>query len=332
MVAFGTNEWLVDEIYQQYLKDPQTVDRAWWDFFADYRPGDPATPNGPTGAATTDADLADGGLAIGDALKVVDPPRPSAQPGQPDPAQAAGTRHPTRRARRPSRHRPTRRDRTSRAATTASHRDPPGRAPARRRPELAHTVPATEVEAPATTFGPVAPQANPSTLPSGPIGSNGRDSAPRVLQGPSARVVTNMEASLEVPTATSVRAMPAKLLIDNRLIINNQLARGRGGKVSFTHLIGYALVKALSAMPEMNVGFTRGRRASPRSIAHPAVNLGLAIDLDQARRHAPAPRPVHQGAPSSWTSRRSGPPTRSWSARPGAAPWPPTTSPGRPRR
>ena len=51
-----------------------------------------------------------------------------------------------------------------------------------------------------------------------------------------------MEASLEVPTATSVRALPAKLLIDNRHIINNQLARGRGGKVSFTHLIGYAVV------------------------------------------------------------------------------------------
>ncbi len=42
MVAFGTNEWLVDEIYQQYLKDPQSVDRAWWDFFADYRPGEPS--------------------------------------------------------------------------------------------------------------------------------------------------------------------------------------------------------------------------------------------------------------------------------------------------
>ena len=47
-----------------------------------------------------------------------------------------------------------------------------------------------------------------------------------------------MDASLEVPTATSVRAVPAKLLVDNRIVINNHLARGRGGKVSFTHLIG----------------------------------------------------------------------------------------------
>ncbi|MFD3837191.1 hypothetical protein ACFWWC_13130, partial [Streptomyces sp. NPDC058642] len=42
--AFGPNEWLVDEIYQQYLQDPNSVDRAWWDFFADYKPGAAAAP------------------------------------------------------------------------------------------------------------------------------------------------------------------------------------------------------------------------------------------------------------------------------------------------
>ena len=48
-----------------------------------------------------------------------------------------------------------------------------------------------------------------------------------------------MEASREIPTATSVRTVPAKLLEVNRLIINNQLKRlTEGGKVSFTHLIG----------------------------------------------------------------------------------------------
>ena len=54
-----------------------------------------------------------------------------------------------------------------------------------------------------------------------------------------------MEQSLTVPTATSVRAVPAKLLFDNRIVINNHLKRNKGGKVSFTHLIGYALVRAL---------------------------------------------------------------------------------------
>jgi 2-oxoglutarate decarboxylase len=88
-----------------------------------------------------------------------------------------------------------------------------------------------------------------------------------------------MEASLAVPTATSVRAVPAKLLIDNRIVINNHLARSRGGKVSFTHIIGFALVKALKAMPEMNYGF--GHDDSGKPVLHkPAhVNLGLAIDL-----------------------------------------------------
>ncbi|NUT25658.1 MAG: hypothetical protein HOV84_07000, partial [Streptomyces sp.] len=49
--AFGPNEWLVDEIYQQYLQDPNSVDRAWWDFFADYKPGAPASAPAGTAAA-----------------------------------------------------------------------------------------------------------------------------------------------------------------------------------------------------------------------------------------------------------------------------------------
>ncbi|MEC7001439.1 MAG: hypothetical protein VXX04_06335, partial [Actinomycetota bacterium] len=35
---FGPNEWLVDEIYEQYLRDKNSVDPAWWDFFEDYAP------------------------------------------------------------------------------------------------------------------------------------------------------------------------------------------------------------------------------------------------------------------------------------------------------
>src|SRR5690606_32564777 len=56
------------------------------------------------------------------------------------------------------------------------------------------------------------------------------------LRGAAARVVTNMESSLDVPTATSVRTIPATLLMDNGVVMNNHLARTRGGKVSFTHL------------------------------------------------------------------------------------------------
>ena len=75
------------------------------------------------------------------------------------------------------------------------------------------------------------------------------------LRGAPARIVENMEASLGVPTATSVRAVPAKLLEVNRQILNNHLKRARGGKVSFTHLIGFAAVRALQRVPNMNSSY-----------------------------------------------------------------------------
>ncbi len=98
------------------------------------------------------------------------------------------------------------------------------------------------------------------------------------LRGVAAKIVQNMDASLSVPTATSVRAVPAKLLSDNRIVINNHLARGRGGKVSFTHLIGWALVRALAIHPEMNnsFGIVDGK---PVLVTPEHVNLGIAIDL-----------------------------------------------------
>jgi len=87
-----------------------------------------------------------------------------------------------------------------------------------------------------------------------------------------------MEASLAVPTATSVRSVPAKLIADNRIVINNHLRRARGGKVSFTHIIGYALVKALEAHPEMNHSYAVVDDR-PALVVPEHVNLGLAIDL-----------------------------------------------------
>src|SRR5690606_6646253 len=84
--AFGANEWLVDEIYQQYLQDPNSVDRAWWDFFADYKPGAPATsaPVSSTAAPTT------GTNASGTAT----PARPPAQAPAAKPAAAPPRRAP----------------------------------------------------------------------------------------------------------------------------------------------------------------------------------------------------------------------------------------------
>ena len=98
------------------------------------------------------------------------------------------------------------------------------------------------------------------------------------LRGVAGRVVQSMEASLSVPTATSVRAVPAKLMIDNRIVINNHLARGRGGKVSYTHLIAFAMIKAIRQMPEMNAFF--GELDGKPAVGRPEhINLGIAIDL-----------------------------------------------------
>ena len=112
--------------------------------------------------------------------------------------------------------------------------------------------------------------------------SNGVVESVDTLKGASARTAKNMEASLQIPTATSARVIPAKVLIENRLLINTHLASTRGGKVSFTHLIAWALVESLAEMPEMNVAYTLDEKGKP-ALHNPAhVNLGLAIDVPSA--------------------------------------------------
>ncbi|MDO5721612.1 MAG: multifunctional oxoglutarate decarboxylase/oxoglutarate dehydrogenase thiamine pyrophosphate-binding subunit/dihydrolipoyllysine-residue succinyltransferase subunit [Actinomycetaceae bacterium] len=106
-----------------------------------------------------------------------------------------------------------------------------------------------------------------------------RTDAVETLKGAGRAVVKNMEASLQVPTATSARQIPAKLLIENRAVINSHLARTRGGKVSFTHLIGYAVVEALVEMPSMNVRYSFDERGKPAMEHFAHVGFGLAIDL-----------------------------------------------------
>ncbi|GAA3474209.1 multifunctional oxoglutarate decarboxylase/oxoglutarate dehydrogenase thiamine pyrophosphate-binding subunit/dihydrolipoyllysine-residue succinyltransferase subunit [Nonomuraea roseola] len=190
LASFGQNEWLVDELYQKYLQDPESVDKAWWNFFADYNPD--------YGPGRTPAREAANGTATA--------PAPTAP-------KAAVT-------------------------TTATEK-----------PKVSTPVPAGAEEV--------------------------------KLRGAAARTAANMDSSLTVPTATSVRAIPAKLLIDNRIVINNHLARGRGGKVSFTHLIGYAIVKALKAMPEMNYSYTEVE-GKPTLVKPEHIGFGLAIDVQKS--------------------------------------------------
>ncbi|MER7741455.1 multifunctional oxoglutarate decarboxylase/oxoglutarate dehydrogenase thiamine pyrophosphate-binding subunit/dihydrolipoyllysine-residue succinyltransferase subunit [Streptomyces sp. NPDC096538] len=223
--AFGANEWLVDEIYQQYLQDPNSVDRAWWDFFADYKPGAPAT-SAPAGDAAAGAAVTPTAPAQPAAPAKADVPAPAAQPAAAAPAAAKA-----------------------------------------------------ETPAPAKAAAPAAPAAKPAPAKKAEPAGEAKGGPERVtLRGPSAAVAKNMDASLELPTATSVRAVPVKLLFDNRIVINNHLKRARGGKISFTHLIGYAMVQAIKAMPSMNHSFAKVD-GKPTLVKPEHINLGLAIDL-----------------------------------------------------
>ena len=218
--SFGPNEWLVQEMYERYQSDPSSVDKAWWDFFADFKGN--SSLNGTVISSTP-------------ASKPGTPPIPKSQLAKSTPAAAVVT------------------------------------PPVVVAPVVVEKVEPVVVAS--TTFKP----ADPIVKPIPTLVTPGASSV-EPLRGVAARVVQSMEGSLTVPTATSVRAVPAKLMIDNRTVINNHLKRGRGGKVSFTHLIGYAMIKAIRAMPEMNAFFTEleGKPA----IGHPEhINLGIAIDL-----------------------------------------------------
>ncbi|MGH3674535.1 MAG: multifunctional oxoglutarate decarboxylase/oxoglutarate dehydrogenase thiamine pyrophosphate-binding subunit/dihydrolipoyllysine-residue succinyltransferase subunit [Mycobacterium sp.] len=133
-------------------------------------------------------------------------------------------------------------------------------------------APAKAAPAKAAPAKPKAAEAKPAAAALG----EGDEAQP--LRGAAAAVVKNMSASLDVPTATSVRAIPAKLMIDNRTVINNHLKRTRGGKISFTHLLGYAIVQAVKKFPNMNRHFAEVD-GKPNAVTPAHTNLGLAIDL-----------------------------------------------------
>ena len=215
--SFGPNEWLVQEMYERYQSDPSSVDKSWWEFFADYK----GTPS------------------LNNSVKSGTPPIPKSQLAKPVPPAPVAK---------------------SEVVT----------------PEVIKPV-IEKNETPVKTSTTTIKPADPVVKPIPTLVTPGAATV-EPLRGVAARVVQSMEGSLSVPTATSVRVVPAKLMIDNRTVINNHLKRGRGGKVSFTHLIGYAMVKAIRAMPEMNNFFTDldGKPA----IGHPEhINLGIAIDL-----------------------------------------------------
>ncbi len=232
----GANQWLVDEMREQYAADPGSVSAEWSAYFAHHgtaasngaKGNDPVTSTAPAKA----------------------PPRTSAPAAEPAP-------------------------------TKLAPESAPAAAPAK-------TPVATEAKTPPSHAKPRAKSeaAEPAKGTTTPVAKDAKAAAPAegadeptytVLRGIAAVTAKNMDLSLSVPTATSIRTMPVKLLWDNRTVINNHLARARGGKVSFTHLIGYALIKALKSMPEMNNSYVE-QDGKPTMVKPAHINLGLAID------------------------------------------------------
>ncbi|MBT8399463.1 MAG: multifunctional oxoglutarate decarboxylase/oxoglutarate dehydrogenase thiamine pyrophosphate-binding subunit/dihydrolipoyllysine-residue succinyltransferase subunit, partial [Rhodothermia bacterium] len=103
------------------------------------------------------------------------------------------------------------------------------------------------------------------------------------IRGPAAMIAENMEASLDVPTATSVRSFAVKMMAENRRLVNDYQRSVGGEKVSYTHLIAWAVVKGLGNQPNMNTTF-REVDGQPEHVIPSAINLGLAIDIERRGR------------------------------------------------
>ena len=275
---FGQNEWLVEEMYERFRADPDSVDRSWHDFLETYTP----KAGGANGSAAktkstngTGASTASAGARSSSSMEASSSRSSNGVSEAPATKAASGQAI------------------ESRDSSAGSDATPP---PTRTAP-VAKTVPVEKAVAKAPNpnkgtgsgaksstngNGPsangTAKKASASTDSSTEAASALAEDTSRVLRGAAAAVAKNMALSLQIPTATSVRAIPAKLMIDNRVVVNNHLARTRGGKISFTHILGYAIVQAVKAFPNMNRHFAEVD-GKPNAVSPAHINLGLAIDL-----------------------------------------------------
>lgn len=237
---YGANEWLVDEMYEKYVADPESVDKTWWPVLEHYR-------QVKTTASETEAPATDAPAPAAPAQPAAEPAAPAAAPAEPA------------------------------APAAAAEPAAAGQAPATSAPPAVGQAPEARTTSVAPRTQPV-PADVPITSPQPVVADAAREDEIVPLKGLPKTLAANMDQSLTVPTATSVRTIPAKLMIDNRIVINNHLRRSRGGKISFTHLIGWAIIQALKEFPSQNV-FYAERDGKPSVVKPAHVGLGIAIDL-----------------------------------------------------
>ncbi len=130
-------------------------------------------------------------------------------------------------------------------------------------------APTPASEAPAKAAPPEAPPASAAT-------SGQR----QLIRGAALQIAQNMKASLEVPTATSQRQIAIKLLEENRRLANDYRASNDQGKLSFTHLVAWAVLRALKDFPGLNDAFG-GDEAAPERLVRSSVHFGLAVDVER---------------------------------------------------
>lgn len=98
------------------------------------------------------------------------------------------------------------------------------------------------------------------------------------IKGVATKIVENMDDSLEVPTATSLRVLPVKMMVEDRTIINRHLLQKNEPKASFTHFIAWAIIRALKEFPNLNSYYLYKDDNHYRVIPDD-INLGVAVDL-----------------------------------------------------
>ncbi|MEP7227282.1 MAG: multifunctional oxoglutarate decarboxylase/oxoglutarate dehydrogenase thiamine pyrophosphate-binding subunit/dihydrolipoyllysine-residue succinyltransferase subunit, partial [Gemmatimonadales bacterium] len=105
--------------------------------------------------------------------------------------------------------------------------------------------------------------------------------AAQPIKGPAAKLVANMNESLTVPTATTFRELPVAVLEEQRRRLNAGLqAARRQEKISFTHLIAYAIVQATKQQPVMGHTLVL-RDGTPHRLQPEGIGLGLAVDVQR---------------------------------------------------
>ena len=139
--------------------------------------------------------------------------------------------------------------------------------------------PSPSPPSPAPASGTPTPSAPASAERPGPAPARGEERQP--LRGAPLRIAENMQASLAVPTATSQRQIPIKLLDENRRLVNEYRTINDQSKISFTHLVAWAIVTALKSFPRLNDAYDDSDGA-PARIRRDRIGLGLAVDVEKS--------------------------------------------------